>query len=137
MASPEAVAQRCSEKKLLLKLCAEFTGKHLCQSLFNKVAGLQTCNFIKKRLQYRCFPVNFATFLRTPILKNIYERLLLHLKYYTPANNTAKVVAKYSKTATTRIKTICYESPRGTSTTFFFIVHWSGSSHMFLLQALG
>ena len=51
-----------------------------------------------KRLQYRCFPVNFAKFLGTPVLKNIYKRLLLHLKYYTPANNTAKVVAKYSKT---------------------------------------
>ena len=26
------------------------------------------CNFIKKRFWYRCFPVNFAKFLRTPIL---------------------------------------------------------------------
>ena len=34
-------------------------------------------NFIKIRLQHRCFPVNFAKFLRTPILKNICERLLL------------------------------------------------------------
>ena len=24
------------------------------------------CNFIKKILQYKCFPVNFANFLRTP-----------------------------------------------------------------------
>ena len=39
----------------------------------------QTCNFIKKRLQYRCFPVKLAKYLRTPILKNIYERLLLVL----------------------------------------------------------
>ena len=30
----------------------------------------QACNFIKKRLQHRCFPVNSAKFLRTPILKN-------------------------------------------------------------------
>ena len=51
IASPEAVVQRCYEKKLLLKLRAEFTGKHQCQSLFNKVAGLQTYNFIKKRCQ--------------------------------------------------------------------------------------
>ena len=34
---------------------------------------------IKKRLQLRCFPVKFAKFLRTPISKDIYERLLLHL----------------------------------------------------------
>ena len=83
MASPEAVVQRCSVKKLVLKPRAEFTGKHQCLSLFNKVAGLQTCNFIKNRLQYRCFPVNFAKFLGTPILKNIYEQLLLYLKCYT------------------------------------------------------
>ena len=31
----------------------------------NKVVGLQTCNFIKKRLPYRRFPANI-TFLRTP-----------------------------------------------------------------------
>ena len=35
--------------------------------------------------------MNFVKFLGTPILKNIYEQLLLHLKYYTPTNNTAKV----------------------------------------------
>ena len=47
-----------------LKNAANFTGKQL-DSLFNKVAGLQTCNFIKKRLQRSCFPVKFAKFLRT------------------------------------------------------------------------
>ena len=31
----------------------------------NKVAKRQPCNFIKKRLQDKCFPVNFATFLWT------------------------------------------------------------------------
>ena len=30
--------------------------------------GFQTCNFIKKRLQRRCFPVKFTKLLRTPIL---------------------------------------------------------------------
>ena len=28
--------------------------------LFNKVAGLHASNFIKKRLQHNCFPVNTA-----------------------------------------------------------------------------
>ena len=68
MTSPEAVVQRCSEKKLLLKVHAEFTGKHLCWNLFNKVAGLQTCNFIKKRLQHGCFPVNIPKVLGTVFL---------------------------------------------------------------------
>ena len=61
----------------VLKNFAIFTGKHLCLCLFNKVAGLKSCNFIKKRLQHRCFPVNIVKFLRIPILKNIYERLFL------------------------------------------------------------
>ena len=39
--------------------------------------GLQVCNFIKKRLQHRCFPVNIAKCLRALILKYICERLLL------------------------------------------------------------
>ena len=58
--------------------------------LNNKVVGLQVCNLIKKRLQYRCFPVNSAKFLTKPILKNICERLLLHLKYYNPPPIIAK-----------------------------------------------
>ena len=55
-------------KKSVLKTLAKFTGKHLCQSLFlNKVSGLW----------HRCFPVNFAKFLRTPFLQNTSRRLLL------------------------------------------------------------
>ena len=57
-------------------------------------------NFIKKRLQHRSFPVKFAKFLRTPILKSICERLLLHIKYYTSATNTAGPVTEFSKTVT-------------------------------------
>ena len=51
----------------------------MLESLFDKVAGLQDCSFIKRRLQHRCFPVNTANFLRTAILKNIWECLLLYL----------------------------------------------------------
>ena len=32
--------------------------------------GLKACNFIKKRLQHRCFPVKFKKILRTPFLQN-------------------------------------------------------------------
>ena len=41
----------------VLKNFSVFTGKRLCWSLF---AGLQGCNFIKKRLQHRRFPVNIC-----------------------------------------------------------------------------
>ena len=37
----------------------------MLEFLSNKVSGLKTGNFIKKRLQHRCFPVNIAKFLRT------------------------------------------------------------------------
>ena len=58
-------------KKCVLRNFAKFTGKHLCQSLFfNKVAGLRSATLLKKRLWHRCFPVNFAKFLRTPFLHN-------------------------------------------------------------------
>ena len=54
-------------KKGVLRNFAKFTGKHLCQSLFsNKVASLTPATLLKKRLWHRCFPVNFAKFLRTP-----------------------------------------------------------------------
>ena len=39
------------------------------ESLFNKVAGLKACNFTKKSLQHRDFPVNIANFLRTSFLR--------------------------------------------------------------------
>ena len=39
------------------------------ESLFNKVADLQACNVLKKRLQYRCFPINLVKSLRAPILQ--------------------------------------------------------------------
>ena len=45
-----------------LKYFAIFTGKHLCRSLLNKVVGLKGCNFIRNRLQHRCFSVNTAKF---------------------------------------------------------------------------
>ena len=67
---------RCSIKKAVLKHFVIFTGKHLCWGLFfNKVAGHQSCNFIKKRLQHRYFLVNIRKFIRRPILKNISKRL--------------------------------------------------------------
>ena len=71
--------QRCSMKKGVLRNFTKFTGKHLCQSLlFNKVAGLRPATLLKKRLWHRCFPVNFAKFLRTPFLQNTSGRLLLN-----------------------------------------------------------
>ena len=65
-------------KKDVLRNFAKFTGKHLRQSLsFNKAAHLMPATLLKKRLWLRCFPMNFAKFLRTPFLQNTSGRLFL------------------------------------------------------------
>ena len=68
----EAVVRRCSRK---------FRNSHkktsVLQSLFNKVEGLKACNFIKKKLQRRCFPVKFAKFLCAPFFREHLRWLLL------------------------------------------------------------
>ena len=56
-------------QKSVLRDFTKFTGKHLCQSLsFNKVAGLSSATFLKKRLAqvfscefYEIFKNNFFT----------------------------------------------------------------------------
>ena len=50
--------------------------------MHSEAADLQACNFNKKRLLHRGFPVKFAKFLRTTILKSICERLLLCVDYF-------------------------------------------------------
>ena len=49
---PDAVAQRCSVEKGVLRNFTKFTGK--------------VTTLLKKRLWHRCFPVNFVKFVRTP-----------------------------------------------------------------------
>ena len=99
---------RSSIKKAVLKDLTIITGKHLCWSLFlNKNAGLQSWNFIKKRFQHRCFPVNIAKFSRTPVLKNICERLIEHFPAW--ANNVTNNIGIeediFSKTKQNHSKT--------------------------------
>ena len=59
------------------------------EAFFNKVvgrdflwcSGLRPATLLKKRLWYRCFPVNFVKFPRTSFLQNTSERLLLNVGY--------------------------------------------------------
>ena len=52
----------------VVKNSAIYIGKNLSWSLL-----------LTKLFQHRCFPVNIVNFLRTSILRNICERLLLHV----------------------------------------------------------
>ena len=65
-------------KKGVLRNIAKLTEKHLRQGLFsNKVAGLRPATLLKKRLWYRCFPVNFVKFIRTTFVTENLRWLLL------------------------------------------------------------
>ena len=70
----------------------KFTGKQLCQSLFlNKVASLRPATLLKKRLWHKCFPVNFAKFLRTLFLTEHLRWLLLNSITYCTCPNFRRV----------------------------------------------
>ena len=59
------------------------------ESYFNNVAVLKDCNFIKKRTQHRCFPVNIAKFLRTAFFTKHLRQLLLYF-----CNTTLENIAR-------------------------------------------
>ena len=62
--SPSTARRSCSQ--IFLKIICSyvfFSGENTCAGfLFHNIAGLQTCNFVKKRVQHRCFPVNIPNF---------------------------------------------------------------------------
>ena len=72
------------QKEGVLKNFTKFTGKQLCQGLiFNKVTGLRPATLLKRDSRTGVFHLDFAKFLRTSILKNISERLLLVPRWRT------------------------------------------------------
>ena len=64
----EAVARRCSVKKVFLEI-SQNSQKNTCArvSLLIKCRS-QSATLLKKRLWHRCFYVNFAKFLRTSLI---------------------------------------------------------------------
>ena len=75
---------KCSVKKAVLKNFAIFIGKNLSWSLF-----------LIKLFQRRRFPVNIAKFLRTAILRNICERLLMNVFFNN--NEEQQLLVKLDK----------------------------------------
>ena len=84
--------RRCSIKKAVRNIHRKTS---VLGSLFNKVAGLQVRNSIKKRLQHR-------KFLRTSFLKNICERLPLtinlHNVDFNPRSKSVFLLYRHEKT---------------------------------------
>ena len=58
------VFRRCSSKYMFLKFSESSQEIPLLDSLINKVADLQACNFIKKRLQHGRILAKLAKFLQ-------------------------------------------------------------------------
>ena len=102
---------RCSRpevfcEKSVLKNFTNFAGKHPCQSLFfNEVTSLRPGTLLRKRLRHRCFPVNFAKFLRTPFITEQLQWLLLFSLYHKI--NPVKLHANFmQKSLLTKIKSL-------------------------------
>ena len=80
--------RRFFAKKGVLRKFAKFTRNTCLESLFKYRCRPIPATLLKKRLWNKCFPVNFAKFLRTPFLQNTSRRLLLKLIYHKGINQT-------------------------------------------------
>ena len=54
---------------------------HWVKSLFNKIAEPQPASLLEQRLSHRCFPRNFAKFLRTPLDDGFCKSFLVLIDY--------------------------------------------------------
>ena len=54
-----------------LDILNKFKWSHFVLSEAAARGILKACNFMKKKLHHRCFPMKFTKFLRTPIFQNI------------------------------------------------------------------
>ena len=89
----------------VLKKFANFTKKHQCWSHFLKKSPEI------KRLQHRCFPVNFVKLLRTPFLQSISGGVgvfLLKCFTFRSSTNSYLIVWSFSMLIA---KTVCALSP--------------------------
>ena len=83
---------RSSARKGVLGNFSKFTGRHLCQGLFyNKVAGPEPATLLKIRLWHRCFPMNFAKFLRAPFHRTPLNDCFSTIQHFL-AENPSKVL---------------------------------------------
>ena len=70
----------CFSKYVILRI-SQYSQENTCVGvlLYNKVAGIQACNFIKKSFQPRFFPVNIVKIFRTAFFIEHLWWLLLNL----------------------------------------------------------
>ena len=76
---PEVATRGLLWKKLFLRISKCLQESPYVGVSFYQSCAPESCNFIKKILQQRSFPVNIKKFSGTLILKNICEQLLLYI----------------------------------------------------------
>ena len=93
----EAGTRWCSVRKLFLEI-SQNSQESTCVgvSFLMKSYRPEACKFIKKELQRRCFPLNFAKFLRTPFfVKHLWWLLLSLLFLVTLSTIIWQIVGKW------------------------------------------
>ena len=96
----EAVAQRCSIKKVLLKILQNSQENTCARASFLIKLQAEACNFIEKEtLAQVYFPVNFPKFLRTPFLTEHLRWLLLTIVARSTMQNRSRCSHVFYKKA--------------------------------------
>ena len=66
------------------------------------------CNFMKNRLQHRCFPVNIAKFLRTAFFTEHFRWLFLYFRHYSSRKLSQNKGHPWSEETERNIATISF-----------------------------
>ena len=83
-------------KYVFRKGFTNFTGKAVVlESLFKKIAGSQPWNFIKKRLQLKCFPRRLAKFFRALFFRKHLRWLLFKISSSNNPTTCSKIFHQY------------------------------------------
>ena len=91
-------------------------------SFFNKVAGLRSTTLLKKSLWHRCFSVNFAKFLGTPLLQNNSGWLLLEWTSFNFQAGGASLLTLFILRKTEKRRIIAVENIQRTPLKCFFLL---------------
>ena len=88
----DAIVRRCSVKKVFVKI-SQNSQQNTCATVSFLIKLLvSTCNFIKKRLLHRCFPVSFVKFLKTPFFKDHLWWLFLTVEIVSRSRSRSRLV---------------------------------------------
>ena len=82
---------RSSSPEVLFKISQNLQENTCARVSFLIKLQASGCNFIKKRLWHRCFPVNFANFLKTPFLQNTFGQMLPRRVFERPVKDSVSI----------------------------------------------